>query len=242
MIRSRRILTSLGFAALLATTLPACVVTARGHARVRSGGAVVITEAPPPPQEERIEVRSGYVWIRGRWDWRGGQWVWMPGHWERERSGHAWREGRWEQRNNQWVWVDGEWTVVSGDRGTAVVHDTTPAHVTPPPPPDRPAVRDHRAGAGARADVTVVVDDGRPRQPPPALRAENPGSKAGYIWVSGHWDWRGGQWEWIPGHWERSRAKKKWRDGRWELRGDAYIWVDGGWDDDDTRPRVRDHR
>jgi len=234
MNRSRRILTSLGFAALIAATVPACVVQARG--RVRTAGTVEVTEAPPPPQEERIEVRTGYVFVRGHWDWQG-RWVWMPGHWERERAGYAYAEGRWEQRGNQWVWVEGEWKVQG--RGQVVVHDPGPQHGGTVQP-DRPQVRDHRGGGGG--GTTVVVDDGRPRQPPPSPQAENPGQKAGYIWVMGHWDWKAGNWNWIPGHWERARAKKKWRDGRWELQGDVYVWIDGSWDDDAGGVKVRDHR
>jgi hypothetical protein len=237
MNRSRRILTSLGFALALAATVPACVVS--GQARVRTRGAVVITEAPPPPQEERIEVRSGYVWVRGRWDWQG-RWVWVPGHWERERAGYMWSDGRWEQRNNQWVWVEGEWRT-GGAHGTVTVHDPGPGPDVRDHRDERPDVRDHRDGGGGT--TVVVVNDGRPRQPPPALQAENPGNKRGYIWISGRWDWQSGNWVWVPGHWERAKAKHRWRAGEWRLDGDVYIWVDGGWEkEDDERPRVRDHR
>ena len=231
-----RILTKLGLAALLVATVPACVVSAQG--RVRTHGRVEVTEAPPPPQEERIEVRSGYVFVRGHWDWQG-RWVWVPGHWERERSGYAWSDGRWEQRGNQWVWVEGEWRT-AGAHGTVVVNDNPGGGGGRV---DRPDVRDHRDGGGGGGTV-VVVNDGRPRQPPPSPRAENPGQKAGYVWVMGHWDWRANNWEWVPGHWERQRSKKRWRDGRWELQGDVYVWIEGGWDDDagSDRPRVRDHR
>jgi len=251
-----RILTSLGFAALLAAVVPACVFSAQG--RVRTHGTVTVTEAPPPPQEEVIEVRSGYVFVRGHWDWQG-RWVWIAGHWERERAGYMWAEGRWEQRGNQWVWVEGEWRT-GGAHGTVVVNDPGPNRVDRPDvrdhrtggggvsggagggaTVDRPEVRDHRTGGGG-ATTTVVVDNSRPRQPPPAPRNENPGAKAGYIWVTGHWDWRAGNWEWIPGHWERQRAKHRWRDGRWELQGNVYVWVEGGWDPEQGGVEVRDHR
>ena len=234
MNRSRRILTSLGFALAIGATVPACIVSAQG--RVRTHGTVVITEAPPPPQHETYQPRSGYVWVTGRWDWQG-RWVWTAGHWERERAGQAWADGRWEQRNNNWVWVEGTWTTrTDGAHGTVTVTEDNGGGGG-----DRVKVRDHRDGG---TTTTVVVDDGRPHQPPPELRAENQGSRSGYVWNSGRWDWQNGQWEWIPGHWERARAKSTWRDGHWELSGDYYIWVDGGWEavKEEPRVKVRDHR
>ena len=230
------ILTKVGLALALAAAVPACVVQAQG--RVRTRGAVVITEAPPAPQEETIVVKSGYVWVRGRWDWQGS-WVWVPGHYERERAGKAWADGRWEQRNNNWVWVEGEWTTrVAGDHGTVVVHEDN-GHGND----GRVKVEDHRHNDGGGTAV-VVVNDGRPRQPPPEPRAENQGNKKGYVWITGRWDWQNANWEWVPGHWERAKAKHHWRSGEWRLDGDVYIWVDGGWEaeEDTGRVKVRDHR
>jgi hypothetical protein len=227
MNRSRRILTALGFAVALAATVPACVFQASGKARVRTSGTVVVRQ-PPEPRHERVETKSGYVWVRGHWEWRGNDYVWVDGHWERARSGKAWRDGYWEQRGNGWVWVDGEWVVHSGS-GTVIVREDDGG---------RDRVRDHRDGGS----TTVVVDDGRPRRAPPAHQHENPGNKKGYVWIRGHWEWRNGDWEWIPGHWERSKSKQYWVDGYWELRGDVYVWVDGYWDKEANRPNVRDHR
>ena len=232
-----RMLTKLALAFALAATVPACVVSAQG--RVRTRGTVVITEAPPAPQEETYGTKSGYFWVRGRWDWQG-RWVWMPGHWERERSGYAYNEGRWEQRNNQWVWVEGEWiTRTDGAHGTVTVTEHNDGGGG-----GRVDVRDHRDGGGGGNTTVVVVDDGRPRQPPPEPQAENYGKKKGYVWIDGHWDWQKGAWEWVPGHWERARSKKYYRRGEWRLDGDVYIWVDGGWEDEtgDDRVKVRDHR
>src|SRR5215207_7971975 len=93
----------------------------------------------------------------------------------------------------------------------------------------QPNVRDHRRG-GPRADTG-------PREAPPPPRAEQrEAARAGFVWVSGHWDWRGGRWEWVSGRWERERAKKKWRDVRWEQRDGAWVRVDGDWIDDDRPP------
>ncbi len=227
MKRSRRIFTTLGLALALGATVPACVVS--GSGRLRTRGTVVV-DAPPPPREERIETRSGYVFVRGHWEWNGNQYDWRAGHWERQKAGHRWDDGRWEQRNNGWVWVDGGWRT-DGAHGTVVVNDGTGGGS------DRPRERDHRGGGD-----TVVVVSGGPTQAPPSPRAENQGSRSGYIWVTGRWDWKGGQWDWVPGHWERVKANHSWRDGRWELQGNVYIWVDGGWEKGEGRPKVRDHR
>ena len=234
MNRSRRILTSLGFALAIGATVPACLVTASG--RMHTSGGVVITEAPPPPQEETYQPRSGYVWVRGRWDWQG-RWVWQAGHWERERSGQQWADGRWEQRNNNWVWVDGSWTTYqAGNHGTITVTEHNDGGGD-----DRVKVRDHRGDGGGT--TTVVVDDGRPHQPPPELKSENQGTRSGYVWITGRWDWQNSGWEWVPGHWERGRSKQHYRDGHWELSGDYYIWVDGDWEADAGGDvKVRDHR
>src|SRR5688572_26801972 len=94
----------------------------------------------------------------------------------------------------------------------------------------QPNVRDHRRGPRDR--------DAGPREAPPPIRAEKrEAARAGFVWVSGHWDWRGGRWEWVSGRWERERAKKKWRDARWEQRGGIWVRIDGDWIDDD-RPVV----
>jgi len=236
-----RILTQLGFAVALAASVPACVFSASG--RVRTNGGMVVTEAPPAPQNEVIEARSGYVWVHGHWTWQG-RWVWTAGHWERERANQQWAEGRWDQRGNQWVWVEGSWTTrTDGAHGTVTVTENNGGNVDD----GRVKVRDHR-GDGGGGTTVVVVDDGRPHQPPPEPRAENPGAKSGYVWITGKWDWSKStagawEWQWTPGHWERARANQAWADGHWELQGDAYVWIEGGWNAaPQDRVKVRDHR
>lgn len=229
MKRSRRILTTLGLALALGATVPACLV--HGTARVRTRGVVVV-DAPPPPREERFEARSGYVWVRGNWQWNGNQYDWQAGHWEREKAGHAWSDGRWDQQNGGWVWVEGGWRT-DGAHSTVIVNDGNRGGGN-----DRPRERDHRGGGGD----TVVVVSGGPSQPPPSDRAENEGSRSGYIWIRGRWDWQNNNWEtWVPGHWEREKANQSWRHGSWQLQGNVYVWVDGGWEKAE-RPKVRDHR
>ena len=239
MNRSRRILTALGFAVALAATVPACVFSAQG--RVRTRGVVVVQEAPPAPKEERWDNRDGYVWVRGNWDYRGNKYVWVAGHYERVQADHEWVDGRWEQqRGGGWVWVTGEWRT-GGAHGTVIVNDNAGNTGNG----DRPDVRDHRGegGGGGGGGGTVVVIVG-PTSAPPERRAENPGDKSGYLWITGNWQWSNNQWEWVNGHWERPKAKHKWKDGYWEASGQTWVWVDGTWEAEveSDRPKVRDHR
>ena len=75
-----------------------------------------------------------------------------------------------------------------------------------------------------------------PREAPPAPRAETPGEKAGYVWITGRWDWKGDKWDWTAGHWERARAGKTWREGRWDKRGDEWAYTEGTWGDGPAAP------
>jgi hypothetical protein len=251
MIRVRHLVKAIGLAAILG----ACTVHGSGSMSVETTGEVY--QEPPQPQVETVTVRPGFVWIKGRWNWTNGQWAWMGGHWERERAGYVWSEGRWERRGNRWVWVDGSWAV-SSMPATATVTVVAPppptATVTvvapPPPPPPGPVVRDHRGeGAvvvtgGAVGGTAVVTFGEYPTAAPPALQVENPGAKAGFVWITGRWDWRAGKgWEWVNGHWERPRANMVWVAGHWDLSGNRYIWVEGRWEAGaPPGPVVRDHR
>ena len=96
----------------------------------------------------------------------------------------------------------------------------------------QPVVRDHRDKAPERRRPVVVA----PREAPPPEKAETPGEKAGFVWLSGRWDWRADKWEWVPGHWERERAGKSWRKGRWEKRGDSWAYAEGTWGDRNDPP------
>ncbi|HWM87340.1 MAG TPA: hypothetical protein VNO33_15920, partial [Kofleriaceae bacterium] len=192
-----------------------CVVRAR--ARVTAEPVYVVEEAPPPPREERITVRPGYVWIRGRWERRGGEWEWRAGAWQRERRGYVWQPGHWERRGNRYYWVEGRWE----GGGRARVERRTP------PPDDvrdrrEPGVRDRRG----EADHTVSV---HPSAPPPAPRPERIQSRRGYVWVGGFYRWRDGSYEWVAGHWERERRGFAWQPGHWERRGSHYVWIEGSW-------------
>lgn len=198
--RWRHLLTGLAFASCIAMLAPACVVRARGHVRTR--GVVVVDDTNPPPAPRYVTParRAGYVWARGHWEFRGGKWVWMAGHWERARGGNHWVPGHWEKRGARYHWIAGRWQAGGGAA----------------PAGGGVVVRDHRAPRG-------------PMIAPPARRAENPGARAGYVWVTGRWNWKGNKWVWMAGHWERARTGYRWAPGRWQLRGGVYVWVEGSW-------------
>ncbi len=221
MMRSRRLLQGLGFAAAIATLAPGCVVRARGTARI-GVPVVVVHEAPPQPEMEAEygTTRAGFVWVRGNHVWNNGRWQWKKGHWERANAGHSWNDGRWEQRGNDWHWIEGSWvaggSVNAGGGGGG------------------PTVIDHRDQGGG--GVTVVDHRDQPpaqsiypTAPPPAPQVENPGTKDKHVWIRGRYEWKAGAYAWIPGHWERAKASKQWADGRWELSGSYYVWIDGSW-------------
>lgn len=224
----KRILGTLGLATVAALAAPACIVT--GTAGMR--GTVAYSQ-PPPPQEEPIEQRAGYVWIRGRWDYQNGQWVWLNGRWEMDRSGYRYNEGQWVQRGSSWHWVEGQWvavgstgdgsTVISDGNSTVIVGDASNA-------PGGVVVHEKPHRGGGSVVVTPAPAQGMyPTAPPPAPRNEAITARPGFFWVNGRWDWQNGRWEWIDGHWERTRADAQWVPGRWELRGNYYVWIEGSW-------------
>lgn len=78
---------------------------------------------------------------------------------------------------------------------------------------------------------------------PPAPRVERlPPPRAGYVWVSGHWEWRHNRHVWVKGNWVRERrgyryVQPNWveRDGRWAMeRGN---WRRGDRDGDGVPDR-----
>ncbi|MBS1118246.1 MAG: hypothetical protein H6Q90_474 [Deltaproteobacteria bacterium] len=246
----KNLLLAFGFATALAA--PACVVSGRGSLHATGTTSAVVYQEPPQEQVETVTVRPGFVWIRGRWDWQNGQWAWVGGRWERERVGYTRQHGHWERRGNAWHWVEGRWVggaavvdtsnasggvVVTG--GTHPVgHEGHQGHEGHEGPPAGGIVDASNASGG------VVVSGGTnpayPSAAPPPPRAETSGKKAGFVWVSGHWDWKAGQWAWLEGHWERERANKVWTPGRWELQGGRWTWIEGSWTA--GGPVVRDHR
>jgi hypothetical protein len=96
----------LGYALLVAFALAGC--GGRGG-RAEAPIALVVDAPPPPPREEEVELRLGYIWVRGRWEMRGGQWQWRAGRFERERAGQVWIAGYWQLRADRYHWVAGRW-------------------------------------------------------------------------------------------------------------------------------------
>jgi hypothetical protein len=216
---------------------PACVVRGSG-AVVAPEATVTVSTEPPPPQVETVEMRPGFVWVKGHYVWMNGQWTWTGGHWERERAGYAWTEGRWERRGNGWFFVDGTWAVSStpvvAPQGGVTVTASSTTTTTYAPPPDN---------SGMQGGVSVTVGAFPTAEPPP-LQVETVQPRAGFVWITGRWDWRGGRWEWVGGHWERERANQIWIAGRWERRGNRFEWVEGRWEAGaaPAGPVIRDHR
>lgn len=235
MILARALISGFGLAVVLGSA--GCTVRGHGSVGVRPA-AVVVYDAPPPRRVETVTVRPGFVWISGRWVQNNGQWVWMDGRWERERTGYAWSDGQWERRGNQWIWVEGRWTVSSQPIPQPMPQpavDSAPGGVVvAPPPPSSPVVENAAGGSQW------------PTSPPPAVRVERPGARAGFMWITGRWDWRNGQWAWVDGHWERERANHRWVAGGWQRQGRRWVWIDGRWEAHvrvkSRGPIVRDHR
>ncbi len=218
----RAMMTVVGLGAVLASTSTlgsGCVVRARGH--VTTEPVYVVEEAPPAPRRERVTVRPGYVFIRGRWENRSGRWEWRAGYWQRERVGYVWEPGHWEQRGRRYYWVEGRWTAGGRTRVEVRDRDEQPPvrdHRGEQPPP----VRDHRSEPPRHTTAY-------PTEPPPAPRDERSGRRAGYVWVSGYYKWDSGAYAWVRGHWERERRGFAWQSGHWERRGDRYVWIEGQW-------------
>jgi hypothetical protein len=221
-----------GLGAMVASTAAASGCMVRAGAGVSTTPVHVVDEAPPPPREERIEMRPGYVWIRGRWESRGGEWRWRAGHWQRERADHVWEAGHWERRGGRYHWIEGRWVMAGRarvehrPRHEVEVRDERPQpevrdHRTRP----EPEVRDHRTARPERR-ITVSI---HPRVPPPAPRAEPSRPRRGYVWVGGRYRWEDGAYVWVSGHWERERRGQAWEPGHWERRGDHYVWIEGRW-------------
>jgi hypothetical protein len=237
--------TALLMAGSLAMVAPGCVV----HATART--ATVVDEPPPEPRYRNPAPRQGYVWIQGRWVYRSGDWHWQDGRWERERSGQVYEPGRWERRGDRYHWVEGRWvsrqrTATRASRGQSSSDPVVRDHRTPQR--DYEAVPAERGRSASQPANEPKVRDHRtqryPTSAPPSKRRESPGTRSGYVWISGHYKWESGQYVWQDGYWERARANRTWQDGHWERQGDRYVWVEGRWVDApaDRGPRTRDRR
>jgi hypothetical protein len=104
-MKPRMLTPMLIIAALLAATLPGCVVVpARPHAFVEVG-----IRPPPPVVVVAPAPRPGYVWAPGYWRWEGERHVWVDGRWIAERRGYHWAPDRWTEHNGRWRYEEGHW-------------------------------------------------------------------------------------------------------------------------------------
>ena len=86
--------------------------------------------------------------------------------------------------------------------------------------------------ASTTTHTTTVSSDGGISLPTlalPAARIEQVGTRAGFLWITGHWEWRGSSWQWVGGRWEAERAGMQWQPGRYEVQGGVQVWIEGRW-------------
>ena len=126
-----------------------------------------------------------------------------------------------------------------GEGGGPVVRDHRDEPATPPTETG-PVVRDHRTGGGATVTISATPTSESSSAAP--LGCAREASKAGFVWLHGHWNWPAGKWEGVPGHWERERAGSRFVDGTWELQGGTWVWTEGRWDAARAGPVIRDQR
>lgn len=80
----------------------------------------------------------------------------------------------------------------------------------------------------ALADARVVII-AHPREAPPPPPPEVAETRAGWVWVGGHYRWERGRYVWVGGHMVRERRGHVWHEGRWRRHGRDWRWHDGGW-------------
>jgi hypothetical protein len=81
------------------------------------------------------------------------------------------------------------------------------------------------ASTSAFSAASVVSDI-----PPPPVRVENVGSRAGYIWAPGHWEWNGRSYAWVSGSYIFDRRPAKWSPDHWEQEGAQWHYIPGHWE------------
>lgn len=89
---SLRLVKALTTAAVLGSTMSACVVVPRPYSDYPSSG--VYADAPPPaPRYDVVPVAPfiGAIWIAGYWNWYGGRRVWVPGRWAHPHHHYGYR-------------------------------------------------------------------------------------------------------------------------------------------------------
>ncbi len=153
---------------------------------------------------------------------RRAGYVWVRGHWDWRSGDWVWVDGHWERERASYEWEHGRWER-QGDRYVWIEGRWV-----------------KRGGSGG---VVRTPRRSGPTSPPPAPKGKRPGKRAGYVWITGHWEWRNDDYVWIEGHWERARRDQSWQSGEWVLQNGVYVWIEGKWVPAQQRgPRVRDHR
>jgi hypothetical protein len=97
----------------LALALAGC--GARGG-EVEEPAATVVDAPPPPPIEERVDLRPGHIWVRGRWELHGRRWRWRGGRFEPARAGFVWIGGHWQLEGDRYRWIEGRWRAAGEHR------------------------------------------------------------------------------------------------------------------------------
>jgi len=233
----------------------------KGDIFVRVDGTWGDAGAPPPPRDERLEVKPGFVFLKGHWDWDNGEWTWVAGRWERERAGSRWREDRWDQRNGEWILVGGGWEAAPVAAYPTAAPPPNPRDVIPRVGPTEVYIPGHFAWKNGRYEWqsgfidkhrpgfrfeagTWVSRNGRfewtdgrwvedfPRNAPPADPYEPPQTRPNQVWVPGFYKWSNGAYVWEHGHFENVRPSQRFERGHWEKRGDRWAFVEGTWVND----------
>ncbi len=71
------------------------------------------------------------------------------------------------------------------------------------------------------------------KAPPPPPRHEVVGvrTKAGAVWIPGHWRWdrRKQSYVWISGKWVKAKPGHRWVPGHWRKVPGGWVWIEGHW-------------
>ncbi|WPH15233.1 hypothetical protein [Variovorax paradoxus] len=83
----------------------------------------------------------------------------------------------------------------------------------------------------AAAQVSVHINvPGLIQVAPPAPRYEPmPRSRAGQVWVPGHWQWNERAYVWRSGYWQAARPDYAYAPGRWVQADGGWRWMEGNW-------------
>jgi hypothetical protein len=178
------------------------------------------------------KVRRGKRWRQIKWEQQNGAWVRVDGGWDAApdepdapppppgkdvdanrdnwKDGFVWVPPYWDWKNYQWVWVKGRWEKLQTGK------KLQPGHW-------------EQKGDKWQWIADAWIDAGPPTTAPPAPPQEQPKTRAGNIWVAGHYEWINGEYRWKRGHLEKAKPNFERILGHWEQKGNNWVWVEGGW-------------